>query len=210
MNFIMGSEFNLPVIILAAGESKRMQPLGSKAFLDFKGDVFLNHQILCLKDWGFTNEQILVVLNAKNKEEYIDTIPSIYFCINEDPKRGPFSSIQCGLSNILSANPHIHGVFILPVDIPCPKRKVWQRLTTDLFQSLSDAVVSIPEYKGRKGHPVLLKKNFMTYLLSLPADKRLDFEIHKQKRVITKVEDEKVTININTPAEWQAFKEKYE
>ncbi len=205
----MDSKFNLPIIILAAGESKRMQSLGYKALLEFKGEPFLHHQIRCLEDIGFKNEEILVVLSNKNKEKHIQAIPYLFYCINEKPKRGAFSSIQCGLKKIMSINEYLDGVFILPVDTPCPKREVWQQLATNLFQSLSDGMVSIPEYLGKKGHPVLLQKEFITYLLSLPSNKRLDYEIHNQKKVISKVDDEKVTLNINTPQQWKTFKEKY-
>ncbi|GAH22194.1 unnamed protein product, partial [marine sediment metagenome] len=75
---------------------------------------------------------------------------------NTHPERGFFSSIQCGLQALSSTNQV--GVFILPLDVPCPQKHVWELLALGL--SSFKINVSIPEFNGKKGHPVLLSEDF--------------------------------------------------
>ena len=195
---------SLPVIILAAGESQRMGEL--KGLLDYKGKPFLSFQIEQIEKIGFW--EIIVVL-GKDFKVYQDKIPElkdIIITVNPHPDKGQFSSIQYGLL-ALSKVSHA-GVFILPVDVPCPNRSVWEQLAKGL--SSFDVNVSIPEFKGKKGHPVLLSDEFKQHLLKCSPDSRLDFEINKQKdkqkAKIISVKDKNITRNLNTPEEWEEFK----
>ncbi len=195
---------SLPVIILAAGESQRMGKL--KGLLDYSGKPFLSHQILCLKEIGFW--EIIVVLGKdyKTYQEQIEELTHVIVTTNPNPEKGQFSSIQYGLLAV-SKN-YQSGVFILPLDVPCPNRNVWENLVKGLNQA--KASVCIPEYEGKKGHPVLLSEEFKQYLLTCKTDSRLDFEINKQKDMqkakIISVKDKNITRNLNTPEEWEEFK----
>jgi molybdenum cofactor cytidylyltransferase len=83
---------NKCVIILAAGESKRMGT--PKGLLDYQGAPFLQYQIKKIQEIPLAN--IIVVL-GKDKEEYLEKIPNLNDCIvvtNPNPYRGIFSSIQ--------------------------------------------------------------------------------------------------------------------
>ncbi|MBY9000131.1 MAG: nucleotidyltransferase family protein [Candidatus Heimdallarchaeota archaeon] len=190
------------VIILAAGDSQRMGT--PKGLLDYNGKPFLEHQINCLSDLGFS--EIIVVL-GKDKNLYLEKVPKlgeISIAINHQPERGPFSSLQCGLRIVSESAPS--SVFILPIDVPCPKKNVWEQMFDHLKKSSSR--VSIPEFQGKKGHPVLLSEEFKNYLLTCKSDSRLDFEIRKQKAIVVAVDDENITRNINTLEEWYEFKVK--
>lgn len=194
----------ISVIILAAGESRRMGEL--KGLLDYKGKPFLSYQIKCLKDIGFW--EIIVVLGKdyKHYQEKIPELKNTIITINPNPEKGQFSSIQYGLLEVSKVN-HL-GVFILPVDVPCPEKEVWENLLKSL--SSSNANVSIPSYQGKKGHPVIISEEFKEYLLTCKIDSRLDFEINKQKDMekakIISVKDKNITRNLNTPEEWEEFK----
>lgn len=197
---------SLPVILLAAGESKRMGEL--KGLLDFKGKPFLAYQIGRLMEIGF--QEIIVVL-GKDYEIYQEKVLKLkeaISTINPDPERGQFSSIQQGLEALSRLKRS--GAFILPLDVPCAEREVWEIMTIGL--SSFDVNVIIPEYEGKKGHPVLISEEFKEYLLTCNVDSRLDFEIHKQqdmkKAKIISVKDINVTRNLNTPEEWEEFKVK--
>ena len=194
----------IPVIILAAGESKRMGM--PKGLLNFKGKPFLTYQIEQLSDMGFTK---IIAVFGKNEDIYKEKIPElngITVIVNPTPEKGQFSSIQCGLLSL--SNVSQSATFILPVDVPCPNFDVWEKLAVELI--LTDAYASIPEFQGKKGHPVLISEKFKQHLMTSDSDNRLDFEIHKlidqQKAKIISVTDRKVTLNINTPEEWNEFK----
>ncbi len=194
----------IPVIILAAGESQRMGVL--KGLLDFKGKPFLSFQIRRLKEIGFW--EIIVVL-GKDFEIYQEKVPELkdlIITINPNPEKGQFSSIQYGL--LAQSKLSKTGAFILPVDVPCPNKFVWEKLAEGM--SSTNASVSIPEFQSKKGHPVLLSEEFKQYLLTCSTDSRLDFEINKQKDMqkakIISVKDKNITLNLNTPKDWEEFK----
>lgn len=196
---------NLPVIILAGGDSKRMgEP---KGLLNYRGKPFLVHQIEQMSEIGLS--EIIVVLGKDYKlyHEEVPELNGVEFTINPSPERGQFSSIQCGMQKVRSGV--ASGVFIFPIDVPCPKREVWEDLSNSLVSS--DIAVTIPEYQGKKGHPVLISKKFMQHLISCKSDSRLDFEIYKQidlkKAKIISVDDKNITRNLNTPEAWKEYEE---
>ncbi|MFW9852789.1 MAG: NTP transferase domain-containing protein [Candidatus Thorarchaeota archaeon] len=153
----------------------------------------------------------IIIILGKDKDFYLDKIPELNdttVIINPNPEEGQFSSIKCGLKEVSES--HKQDVFILPLDVPCPNREVWEQLA--LNQSLFQASVLIPQYQGKKGHPVLLSEEFKIYLLSCDTDTRLDHEIRKKdeqgKAKIISVNDNNITLNINTPEDWEEFKVK--
>ncbi|MHA2309424.1 MAG: nucleotidyltransferase family protein [Candidatus Heimdallarchaeaceae archaeon] len=194
----------IPVIILAAGDSQRMGEI--KGLLEYNGKPFLAFQLEKLLEMGFW--EIIVVL-GKDYKIYQDKIPKlkdIIITVNPNPEKGQFSSIQYGLLEVSKVN--LLGVFILPVDVPCPEKEVWENLLKSL--NSSNANVSIPAFQGKKGHPVIISEDFKEYLLTCKIDSRLDFEINKQKDMekakIISVKDKNITRNLNTPEEWEEFK----
>ncbi|MHA1552729.1 MAG: nucleotidyltransferase family protein [Candidatus Heimdallarchaeaceae archaeon] len=196
---------NFPVIILAAGDSKRMgEP---KGLLNYRGKPFLVHQIEQMSEIGLS--EIIVVL-GKDFKLYHEKVPELIdveYTTNPSPEKGQFSSIQCGLKKIQSKE--ISGVFIFPIDVPCPDRKVWEELANEM--SLSECAVTIPKFKGKKGHPVLISREFMQHLISSSSNSRLDFEIYEQidlqKAKIIAVNDKNITRNLNTPEDWKEYEE---
>ncbi|MHA1398879.1 MAG: nucleotidyltransferase family protein [Candidatus Heimdallarchaeaceae archaeon] len=191
---------NFPVIVLAAGNSKRMgRP---KGLLDFHGKPFISYQIGKLIEIGF--KDIIVVL-GKDYKKYLEKVPELkrfHIVINPSPERGQFSSIQCGLeTEIISTK---LGVYILPIDVPCPAKEVWEQLREGLNSSQTDVV--LPQFNGKKGHPVLLAKKFINHLLLCNASSRLDVEIKKQLEInrvkIITVQDQMITFNLNTKEDW--------
>ena len=194
---------DIPVVLLAAGDSKRMGI--PKGLLEYKGEPFILAQIANLEKMGF--QKISIVL-GKSKEQYFDKVPDIKdykIEINPDPDKGVFSSIQCGLSNLSG---HEIGIFILPIDVPCPKKYVWKQMVNAM--NSSDVSVVVPSFEGKKGHPVLLSSEFKDYILTLNSESRLDFEIRKQenqrKVKIISIKDSTILLNLNTIEEWDSFK----
>jgi CTP:molybdopterin cytidylyltransferase MocA len=104
------------------------------------------------------------------------------------------------------------GAFLLPIDVPCPGKEVFQKLTEAFEPSVE---VVIPRYHSRGGHPVLLAPDFLLRLYRIPIispQVRLDFQIRdlpSESKVIVSVEDSKVTLNINTKDQFQTFFNRY-
>jgi CTP:molybdopterin cytidylyltransferase MocA len=96
------------------------------------------------------------------------------------------------------------GVFLLPVDVPCPSTCVWKQLFPS--ELLDSPAASIPQYKNQGGHPVFLNRAFLKKLGALPFDSRLDQQIgalENKTRILT--DDSRVGLNLNTPEDWKKF-----
>jgi len=183
---------SFPVIVLAAGESKRMGE--AKGLLNYRGKPFLSYQIEQLRKLGIW--EIIVVLGKDFElyKEKISELKDTVITVNPNPEKGQFSSVQFGLQAL--SKTHSTGVYVLPLDVPCPEMEVWEKLAIGLNKF--DVNVTIPEVEGKKGHPVLLAKEFKEFLLSCSTDSRLDHEIHKQENIekakIISVKDINITV----------------
>src|SRR5579883_3265337 len=111
-----------PAIVLAAGRSSRM-PV-PKGLVEVRGRPWLEHQLDALRDAGVL--RVVVVLGFA-REAYERALPHMReraaVAINEAPERGPFSSLQCGISELAG-----DAAYVLPVDVPCAGASVWRAL----------------------------------------------------------------------------------
>jgi CTP:molybdopterin cytidylyltransferase MocA len=109
----------------------------------------------------------------------------------------------CSLDNKSYAD----GVFMLPVDVPCPGAGVF----ADLHQDNQNGIkVCVPVRAGRGGHPVWLSEVFCQTLLTvkLGENYRLDRQINmlsaqEIKRV--DVQEDCVCYNLNRPEDWLRY-----
>lgn len=217
----------MKLILLCGGRSERMgEPKGLLPVPD--GDFFLLEQ--CAAFFRAGGVRVTVVLGF-DFELYLKKLGclqaaddgfflsyqnrKISFAINRNPQMGPFSSIQTGILSLCSeAVPadtlprnRSEGVFILPVDVPCPGADVF----ADLHQGNQNVIkVCVPVWAGRGGHPVWLSDGFCQALLAVkPGENyRLDRQIntlsvHEIKRV--DVQEACVCYNLNRPEDWLRY-----
>ena len=215
-------------LILAAGESSRMgrdkallpwPPLASTApkpagFLPDRSvmadelsaaaarHTFLSAAIESLRPF---TELVLVVAgrNAQN------LAPLVYaagasLVVNPAPERGQFSSLQTGLQELL--NRGRDAALVTLVDRPPASQATIARLVAafaDAYARGKWAVV--PEYGGRHGHPIAIGREMMERFLRAPATGTArEVEHGVQERVeYVPVEDAHVTMNVDTPEEYQ-------
>ncbi len=155
--------------------------------------------------------------------------------INPRPRYGPFSSLRQAVvflrrsmkignggpadsrKNLSPQKPggrtdsfyRFPGVFVLPVDVPCPGPEVWEMMAQAMHPGV-EAVV--PRFGCRRGHPVLLSSDFFFRLAQVPLTSpqaRLDRQIRSLPRaraVTVAVADPRVCWNLNTPEAYQAYR----
>ena len=146
-------------IILAAGESSRMG--APKALLEFRGETFLDRLIGCFAEQC---SPVIVVLGyeADIIRAGVRSPGQARFVLNADYELGQFSSLQCGLRAV---PPEAEGVIFTPVDHPNIEPATLARLID------SGALIAIPQYVGRHGHPVLFSRALLAEFLALaPGD----------------------------------------
>lgn len=142
-------------VILAGGASRRMGT--AKALLDIEGETFVDRLIgvfqpLCAS--------VVVVLGHHAERIRAGMRRDAVIALNPDPSRGQLTSLQCGLRTV----GNVDAVFFTPVDCPA--------IATSTVKTLMSAMrpehqFVIPRFNGRRGHPVLFRRELTREFLEL-------------------------------------------
>ena len=210
----------MKVILLAAGKSSRMGV--PKGLLKIKERYWIEEQLYRLSLPGIKDLSLVLGFYA---DQYFSSLPwlkefekeagmkdGIHICvtINPEPSLGQFSSLLCGISKI---DPCSRGAFILPIDVPCPHKEIWEKI---IFASNEKpaSYAFVPENKGRGGHPVFLSLEYLEKLSKLDPmhpESRLDFQLKslaEDQIMRVNIPDEfakEIYFNINTPGDWEKY-----
>ncbi len=186
------------LILLAAGNSKRMGQC--KFFLKMKNGVtFFENIISSFHEFGI--KQIIVV-TQKDKVAQLNQLCSLMidkpvFVINHYPEYEKFYSLQLGIEELVD----VDHCFIHNADTP-----FIERLTLEaLIKNKSEANFICPVNNGKGGHPILIDKVTLKELATCPKESVLRDELKLKKRLNVVVEDELVTVDIDTPEEYQKY-----
>src|SRR5690348_7695927 len=198
-------------VILAAGESSRMgrdkallpwppQPPGATG----SSETFLTASIDLLDE----HSDLVIVVAGKNANNLAPLIyaSSAFLVVNPAPERGQFSSLQMGLQEVL--NRGRDAAIVTLVDRPPARAETLeqlQRVFVDAYALKKWAV--IPEVNSRHGHPILIGREMIHAFLSAPPTAvARDIEHQHQARIeYVGVDDPFVTMNIDTPADYESL-----
>jgi CTP:molybdopterin cytidylyltransferase MocA len=149
---------DLPAIILAAGESRRMGgPL--KPLLPFRGSTFLETIMATLRAAGLT--EILVVLGCRAAEVHagID-LSKVRVVQNDDWPLGMLSSLRAGIRALPADAP---GALVTLVDLPALQVESVRRLLA-AWRAAPDRIARAT-VDGRGGHPVIFPRALFAEIL---------------------------------------------
>jgi molybdenum cofactor cytidylyltransferase len=147
-------------IILAAGASSRMGT--PKALLDYRGETFLDRLIRVL---GGVCDPVIVALGYHAEEIRAKAQGRARFVMNPDPSRGQLSSLQTALAAVPD---EADGFLFVPVDCPAVEQETVRRIVEALLST--DELLVIPQYEGRRGHPVCARRELIAEFLALPPE----------------------------------------
>jgi molybdenum cofactor cytidylyltransferase len=171
----MVKDAQLGIIILAAGKASRMgEP---KALLTYNERSFLLNTYHIAQSVHPTG--IVTVLG-----HYYDQMSAhcntqkIPFVLNEAYENGMSSSIQCGLTYLLSHYPQVNMVLILLADQP----KINAEHISALLHKVSTlkSLMVCTSYSATYGVPAVFKKEYFHELLALKGEKGAKDLIEKQ------------------------------
>jgi molybdenum cofactor cytidylyltransferase len=165
----------LGVVILAAGKASRMgEP---KALLTYHGHSFLLNTYKLAQ--SVHPKGIITVLGHyfDQMSAHCDT-HKIPFILNDAYENGMSSSIQCGLTYLLSHFPGVNMVLILLADQP----KINEEHISALLHKVSTlkSLMVCTAYSGTYGVPAVFKKEYFHELLALKGEKGAKDLIEKQ------------------------------
>ena len=192
-------------VILAAGASSRMGR--DKALLPWppsngnKNETFLSAAIHAFSSF---NDLVLVVAgkNAANITPIVDA-KGAFLVINPDPQRGQFSSLQCGLHEVL--NRGCDAAMVTLVDRPPVQISTLENLRAEFEDAVSRGKWAIvPEYRNNHGHPIVIGREMIEAFLkaSSTANAR-EIQHHNQEYIeYIPVNDAFVAMNVDTPQDY--------
>ncbi len=167
---------------------------GPKALMDVGGRPWWHVQAERLGAVGLpatwvVSEEVAKSIEAARPEPTLRLVRS-------DPDAPMFESLMAGLRAIAAVGPR--GAFVLPVDVPAPLIEVWRALRGSITPA-------IPEFEGKRGHPVYLpwawiEARLLGAVSPPPEERRLDVMIQAEARSVP-VADRTITVNLNTRAD---------
>ena len=195
----MGEINMLSAILLAAGQSKRMDG-ENKLTKELRGIPLIK---LSEKNiLASSIDELIVVLGHQKEiiETLIDKNEKIKFVFNKDFESGMASSIKTGIDNLSDKT---EAFFICLGDMPMINSDVYNQL----IKSRSQKDILVPTYNGQQGNPVLFNKSMKEKIMGITGDvgaKKI-LELNKDKILNLEIDDQSITKGFNTQGDFSSL-----
>jgi len=190
------SGVKIGAMLLAAGGSSRLgQP---KQLLRFHGTTLLRHAAEMLTKT--VCRPIVAVLGADSEVANAELAGlEIHTAINENWQSGMSSSIKCGLTSLLNAEPELDGVVIALCDQPFVTAEHIDRLVRGF--TLQRSPITAAKYDQTTGVPALLARDLFDELRQLTGDKGARLLIRNHPDQVHSVTIDEAAFDIDTPGD---------
>ncbi len=199
----MSTPANVDAVILAAGQSTRMER--PKPLLEVGSETFLERTIRMLKFGGC--RYIVAVVNTN--DEWVQRLADATgaaIVVNEDPASQQIDSLRLGVRALPS---DWDAVAVLPVDVPLIADGT-VKTVIDIVRAERPAL-TLPFHNGVAGHPVVLGRQLESDLMDKTWEEGVRSIIMSQARSIreVKVVDPAILIDIDSKEDyWRYVQEK--
>jgi molybdenum cofactor cytidylyltransferase len=191
---------NVDGIILAAGFSSRTGEfkmglqLGEKNLIQRVIDAMREFCSRVIVVAGYKKERIIELTKGYANVEVV---------FNPRYTKGMFTSVKEGVKHVKS-----QWFFLTPGDYPLITKTIYQKLLE--ARCGSGQCVFIPVFKGRKGHPILVKSDLVKDLLKELDDSNLRKFINRKGFAPVEVDDDSILVDIDTMEDYLRIKTKLE
>ena len=183
----------ISAILLAAGQSKRMQG-ENKLLKKYKKKYLINHILKSLIK-SKVNKTIVVLghENRKIKEISLKS-KKITFVFNSQYLKGISTSIKCGLKKISKKN---IGFLIVHADMPLVSKTILNTLCLGLKNKKKE--IFLPVYKKKVGNPLAFKYSMIKSLKKIKGDKGAKklIRLNKPKVQLVKIKSKSILIDFD-------------
>lgn len=193
----------IAAILLAAGESARMGD--PKPLLAWGATTLIEYQLGELTASGL--DDIVAVLGYE--AERIRPLASnagARIVVNEAYRQGRASSLRVGAAAVPD---DAESVLVLNVDEPCPRMLLRRLLEA---HRISGALITVPIYQGRRGHPTVLAGALLGDLRAVDEQSQgLRGLLRRHARTVREVPlpTPLVLLDLNTPEEYERARQDY-
>ena len=189
-------------IVLSAGESSRM---GSpKALLPIKGKSFIEEIVSVLQATKVGKIIVVLGYNANDIAPKIRHLP-VRTVVNEDYSKGQLSSLNVAIRSLEAEKDaaNIDGVLVHLVDHPYLRHALVDHMIDCFYESKK--LIVVPRHGDKRGHPVIFSKQLFSEILNAPLEggAKAVVRAHQDETLEIETEDEGVTVDIDTPAEYR-------
>lgn len=172
-----------------------------KQLLDWHGRPLIAAQIETLLAAGCRPVAVVVGAHAQRVRPAIPSRAEVQVVANRSWRDGRASSIRAGARAIPSA---ADAVVVTSVDQPTSPGVI-EHLARSL-QSTPDALIAVPRFDGRNGHPPIMRSELLTELQNVTE--RLEGlrqlrRRHADRTIFVEMDNVIVTLNLNTPEAYQ-------
>jgi molybdenum cofactor cytidylyltransferase len=186
-------------ILLAAGESRRMGQL--KALLPWQGTSLLAHQVEALREAGVDRVVVVLGHRAEELEPVVIGELEVVCVVNPDYLKGKTTSIKTGVKSLRQG--YSDTLLLLNVDQP----RAADTIRKLLYQHhISSALITIPTYQGKGGHPIVLDASLIDELLSIQEETlglKAVTQRHQDRVQRVEMDDPEVLWDLNTPEQYR-------
>lgn len=190
---------NVEGIILAAGFSKRAGTF--KMALEFNNKTIIEN---CVETMHAFCSKVYVVTGYKSyiiEKILKDKYNNVFIVNNTSYEEGMFTSVREGIR-------HIGGdkFFITPGDYPDIRKSTYEKLleasssnkkqATEIIEEIVPVIV--PEFNGRRGHPILIDSIYKDEILNEKAYKSLRDFVNNKGVKLVQVEDSGILMDVDT------------
>ena len=168
------------------GRDKALLPSGDSNFINTLAATFLERLAPVIVVLGHHADEIRVALD-----------PQVQVAVNDDYDRGMLSSLQTGLRAIPEDAPA--AVFTL-VDHPHLSRQTLR----EMLERFDDHPLVIPRYRGKRGHPVIVRRDVIGELLAIDPNgsPKPTIRAHYPQALFVDLDDPAIVEDIDTPADY--------
>jgi molybdenum cofactor cytidylyltransferase len=181
-----------------------------KALLPWRGTTLLEHQIAALQAGGI--DRIIVVLGhqAERLKAAVADREIVSCVVNPHYSQGKTTSIKTGLNALGPGQPAV--LLILNVDQPRNAETIRHLLQQHQQGMRSPGStrsfrITIPTYRGKGGHPIILDSSLLEELRSINEETfglKAVTQRHRAEMQRVEMETPEVLLDLNTPEEYQA------
>lgn len=191
----------IKALVPAVGYSSRMKT--NKMLLPFAGSTVIENTVQ-----KFLQSQVdgvaVVVGNEKEKIQHVLASYPVQLVENIRFGVGMSSSVQEGVK-VLTEDDLLDGIMIIPGDMPLIKTETINKLLARFKEK--NALIMIPVYQGKRGHPVLFAKSLFSQLMEVKGDvgARNVVKRNSDKCSFLEINDQGVLIDIDCEEEYHRW-----